>query len=145
MFSWSELVLSFFSEGVVGFIRYDDVIEERDIEDVASLAKLVRLVDVSNARSGSSARVVVEEDDRCSVAQERFLDDAPVVDLGRLDGSDGYHLLGEREVGSIEEEDPGLLVIEVPEVFAQVTCCLGRCFDRGVGCVVCLLLHNAAV
>ena len=38
-----------------------------------------------------------------------------------------------------------LLVIEVPEVFAQVTCCLGRCFDRGVGCVVCLLLHNAAV
>ena len=89
--------------------------------------------------------VVVEEDDRCSVAHQRFLDDAPVVDLGRLDGSDGYHLLGEREVGSIEEEDPGLLVIEVPEVFAQVTCCLGRCFDRGVGCVVCLLLHNAAV
>ncbi len=145
MFSWSELVLSFFSEGVVGFIRYDDVIEERDIEDVASLAKLVRLVDVSNARSGSSARVIVEEDDRCGVRQQRFLDDAPVVDLGRLDGSDGYHLLGEREVGSIEEEDPGLLVIEVPEVFAQVTCCLGRCFDRGVGCVVCLLLHNAAV
>ena len=36
-------------------------------------------------------------------------------------------------------------MIEVTEVFAQVACCLGRCFDRGVGCVVCLLLHNATV
>ena len=40
-------------------------------------------------------------------------------------------------MGSIQEEDPGLLVIEVTEVFAQVACCLGRCFDRGVGCVEC--------
>jgi len=39
--------LCFFCEGVVGFIREDDVIEERDIEDVAGLAELVRLVDVS--------------------------------------------------------------------------------------------------
>ena len=36
------------------------MIKERDIEDVASLAELVRLVDVSHARDGSSARVVVE-------------------------------------------------------------------------------------
>ena len=145
MFSWSELVLSFFSEGVVGFIRYDDVIEKRDIEDVASFLELVRLVHVRGTRGGIPARVVVEEDDRGSVAHQRFLDDAPVVDLGRLDGSDGYHLLGQRKVGSVQEEDPGLLVVEVPEVFAQVSCGLGRRFDRGVGCVVGLLLHNAAV
>lgn len=140
-----KLVLGFFSEGVVGVIRKDDVIEKRDIEDVASFLELVGLVHVRGTRGGISARMVVEEDDRGSVAHQRFLDDASVVDLSRLDGSDCYHLLGQREVGSIEEEDPGLLVIEVPEVFAQVTCCLGRCFDRGVGCVVCLLLHNAAV
>ena len=122
-----KLVLGFFCEGVVGFIREDDVIEERDIEDVASLAELVRLVYVSHARDGSSARVVVEEDDRRGVAHQRFLDDAPVIDLGRLNGSDGNHLLGQGQVGSIEEEDPGLLVIEIPEVFAQVSCGLGRC------------------
>ena len=114
------------------------MIEERDIEDVASLAELVRLVYVSHARDGSSARVVVEEDDRRGVAHQRFLDDAPVIDLGRLNGSDGNHLLGQGQVGSIEEEDPGLLVIEIPEVFAQVSCGLGRCLDRGVGCVVTL-------
>ena len=96
MFSWSELVLSFFSEGVVGFIRYDDVIEKRDIEDVASLLELVGLVHVRGTRGGIPARVVVEEDDRGCVAEERFLDDAPVVDLGRLDGADGNHLLGQR-------------------------------------------------
>ena len=67
---------------------------------------------------------LVEEDDRGCVAEERLLDDAPVVDLCRLDGSDGNHLLGQRKVGSIQEEDPGLLVIEITEVFAQVTCCL---------------------
>ena len=145
MFSWLKLVLSFFSEGVISCIRKDDVIEKRDIEDVASFLELVRLIHVGSTRGGIPARVVVEEDNRGSVAKERFLDDASVVDLGRLDGADCNHLLGQREVGSIEEEDPGLLVIEVPEVFAQVTCCLGRCFDRGVGCVVCLLLHNAAV
>ena len=140
-----KLVLGFFCEGVVGCIRKDDVVEKRDIEDVASLLELVRLVHVRGTRGGIPARVVVEEDDRGCVAEERFLDDAPVVDLRRLDGSDGNHLLGQRKVGSIQEEDPGLLVIEVTEVFAQVTCCLGRCFDRGVGCVVCLLLHNATV
>ena len=57
------------------------MIEEGDIEDVASLAELVRLVDVSHARDGSYARVVVEEDDSCGVRQQRFLDDPPVVDL----------------------------------------------------------------
>ncbi len=106
--------MGFFCEVVVGLIRKDDVIEERDIEDVAGLAKLVRLVDVSNARSGSAARVVVEEDDRCGVRQQRFLDDPPVVDLGRLDGTDGNHLLSQWEIGRVEKEDPGLLVIEVP-------------------------------
>ena len=137
--------MGFFCEGIVEFIREDDVIEERDIEYVAGLAELVRLVDVGHARGGSSARVVVEEDDRCGVAHQRFLDDAPVVDLGRLDGSDGNHLLGQGQVGSIEEEDPGLLVIEDPEVFPEESGCLGRSFDRGVGCVVCLLLHVVAV
>ena len=121
------------------------MIEERDVEDVAGLAELVRLVDVSYARGGSSARVVVEEDDRCGVAHQRFLDDPPVVDLGRLDGSDGNHLLGQGQVGSIEEEDPGLLMIEVPQVFAQVTCGLSRCFDRGEVIVVRFLIHLAAV
>ena len=121
------------------------MIEERDIEDVASLAELVRLVDVSNARDGCSARVVVEEDDSCGVRQQRFLDDPPVVDLGRLDGTDGNHLLGQREIGRVEKEDPGLLVIEGSEVFPEESGCLGRSFDRGVGCVVCLLLHFAAV
>ena len=96
MFSWLKLVLSFFSEGVISRIRKDDVIEKRDIEDVASFLELVRLVHVRGTRGGIPARVVVEEDDRCSVAQERFLDDAPVVDLGRLDGADGNHLLGQR-------------------------------------------------
>ncbi len=87
--------MGFFCEGIVGLIRKDDVIEERDVEDVSSLAKFVRLVDVSYARGGSSARVIVEEDDRRVVAHQRFLDDAPVIDLGRLDGSDGNHLLGQ--------------------------------------------------
>ncbi len=137
--------MGFFCEGIVGFIREDDVIEERDVEDVAGLAELVRLVDVGHARSGSSARVVVEEDDRCGVRQLRFLDDPPVIDLGRLDGTDGNHLLGQGLVGSIEEEDPGLLVIEIPEVFAQVSCGLSRCFDRGEVIVVRLLIHLAAV
>jgi len=59
----SKLVLGFFCEGIVGFIREDDVIEERDVEDVAGLPELVRLVDVSHARDGSPTRVVVEEDD----------------------------------------------------------------------------------
>ena len=145
MFSWLKLVLSFFSEGVISCIRKDDVIEKRDIEDVASFLELVRLIHVGSTRGGIPARVVVEEDDSGCVAEDCFLDDAPVVDLRRLDGSDGNHLLGQWKVGSIQEEDPGLLVIEVTEVFAQVTCCLGRCFDRGVGCVVCLLLHDAAV
>ena len=137
--------MGFFCEGIVGFIREDDVIEERDIEYVAGLAELVRLVDVGHARGGSSARVVVEEDDRCGVAHQRFLDDAPVVDLGRLDGSDGNHLLGQGQVGSIEEENPGLLVIEIPEVFAQVSCGLSRCFDWGEIIVVRLLILFAAV
>jgi len=106
--------LGFFSEGIVGLIREDDVIEKRNIEDVASLLELVRLVHVRGTRSGIPARVVVEEDDCGCVAEERLLDDAPVVDLGRLDGTDGYHLLGQRQVGSIEEENPGLLMIEVP-------------------------------
>ncbi len=100
---------------------------------IASFLELVRVVYVRGTGCWIPALVFVEEDDRGCVAEERFLDDAPMVDLGRLDGSDGYHLLGEREVGSIEEEDPGLLVIEVTEVFSQVTCCLGRCFDRGAG------------
>ena len=121
------------------------MIEERDVEDVASFAELVRLVDVGDTRSGVPARMVVEEDDRGSVGHQRFLDDAPVVDLSRLDGADSNHLLCQREVGSVQEEDPGLLVVEGPEVFAQESCCLGRCFDRGVGCVVCLLLHVATV
>ena len=121
------------------------MIEERDIEDVAGLAKLVRLVDVSNARSRCSTRMVVEEDDRCGVRQQRFLDDPPVVDLGRLDGTDGNHLLGQRKIGRVEKEDPGLLAIEGSEVFPEESGCLGRSFDRGVGCVVCLLLHNATV
>ena len=60
MFSWSELVLSFFSEGVVGVIRKDDMIEERDIEDIASFLELVRLVHVRGTRGGIPARVVVE-------------------------------------------------------------------------------------
>ena len=140
-----KLVLGFFCEGIVGFIREDDVIEERDVEDVAGLAELVRLVDVGHARGGSSARVVVEEDDRCGVAHHRFLDDAPVVDLGRLDGSDCNHLLGQRKIGRVEKEDSRLLVVEVPEVFSQVTCRLGRCFDRGEVIVVRLLIHLAAV
>lgn len=80
--------MSFICEGVLGFIR-DDVIKERDIEDVACLAELVCLVDVSHARYGSSARVVAEEDDRCGVRQQRFFVDPLVVDLGRLDGTDG--------------------------------------------------------
>ena len=137
--------MSFVCEGVIGFVGHDDVIEERDIEDVASFAELVRLVDVGDTRSGVPARVVVEEDDRGSVGHQRFLDDASVVDLRRLDGSNGNHLLCQREVGSVQEEDPGLLVVERLEFFTQESCCLGRCFDRGVGCVVCLLLHNATV
>lgn len=87
--------MGFFCEGIVGLIRKDDVIEERDVEDVASFAKFVRLVDASYALGWSSARVIVEEDDRRVVAHQRFLDDAPVIDLGRLDGSDGNHLLGQ--------------------------------------------------
>ena len=140
-----KLVLGFICEGVVGFIREDDVIEERDVEDVAGLAELVRLVDVGHARGGSSARVVVEEDDSCGVSHQRFLDDAPVVDLGRLDGADGNHLLGQREIGRVEKEDPGLLVIEGSEVFSEESGCLSRSVDRGAQCVVCLLLHVAAV
>ena len=112
MFSWLKLVLSFFSEGVISRIRKDDVIEKRDIEDVASFLELVRLVDVGDTRSGISARVIVEEDDRCSVAEERFLDDAPLVDLRRLDGADCDHFLGQWKVGAIQEEDPGLLVVK---------------------------------
>ncbi len=125
--------MGFFCEGIVGVIRKNDVIEKRDIEDVASFLELVSLVHVRGTRGGIPARGVVEEDDRGSVAEDRFLDDASVVDLGRLDGTDGNHLLGQREVGSVQEEDPGLLVIEVTEVFAQVACCLGRCFDRVSG------------
>ena len=63
-----KLVLGFFSEGVVGVIRKDDVIEKRDIEDVASLLELVRFVHVRGTRGGIPARVVVEEDDRGCVA-----------------------------------------------------------------------------
>ena len=87
----------------------------------------------------------MEEDDSCGVRQQRFLDDPPVVDLGRLDGTDGNHLLGQREIGRVEKEDPGLLVIEGSEVFSEESGCLGRSFDRGAQCVVCLLLHFAAV
>ena len=137
--------MSFICEGVVSFVGHDDVIEKRDVEDVASFLELVGLVHVRGTRGGIPARMVVEEDDCGSVAQQRFLDDASVVDLRRLDGSNGNHLLCQREVGSVQEEDPGLLVVERLEFFTQESCCLGRCFDRGVGCVVCLLLHNATV
>lgn len=60
MFSWLKLVLSFFSEGVISRIRKDDVIEKRDIEDVASFLELVRLIHVGSTRGGIPARVVVE-------------------------------------------------------------------------------------
>ena len=62
----------------------------------------------------ATLRAFVEENDRCGVSQQRFLDDSPVVNPGRLDGTDGNHLLGQREIGRVEKEDPGLLVIEVP-------------------------------
>ena len=104
--------MSFICEGVVSFVGHDDVIEKRDVEDVASFLELVRLVDVGDTRSGISARVIVEEDDRCSVAEERFFDDAPVVDLRRLDGADCDHFLSQWKVGAIQEEDPGLLVVK---------------------------------
>lgn len=52
-FAILKLVLGFFCKGIVGLIREDDVIEERDVEDVAGLAELVRLVDVGYARGGS--------------------------------------------------------------------------------------------
>ena len=78
------------------------------------------------------------------VAEERFLADA-VVNLLRFDGADGNHLFRQQKVGSVQEEDPGLLVIEVTEIFTQMACCLGGCFDRGVGCVVSSLLHYATV
>ena len=121
------------------------MIEERDVEDVASFAELVRLVDVGHARGGCPARVVVEEDDCGGIRQQRFLDDSAVVDRGRLDGPDGDHLLGQRKVGRVEKEDPGLLVVEGPEVFPEESGCLGRSFDRGVGCVVCLLTTVAGM
>ena len=104
--------MSFVCEGVIGFVGHDDVIEKRDVEDVASFLELVRLVDVGDTRSGIAARVVVEEDDRSSVGHQRFFDDAPVIDLCRLDGADGDHLLCQRKVGSVQEEDPGLLVVK---------------------------------
>ncbi len=91
--------MSFICEGVIGFVGHDDVIEERDVKDGASFAKLVRLVDVRDTRIGDPTRVVVEEDDRSCVAHQRFFYDAPVVDLRRLDGADGNHLLSQRKIG----------------------------------------------
>ena len=137
--------MSFFSEGIEGFIREDDVIEKLDIEDVAGSLEPLRLVDVGGTRNSRPARVVVEEDDRGGVRHERLFDDPAVVDRGRLERPDGDHLLGQRELGRIEEEEPGLLVIEGPEVFPEEPSCLGRCGDGSVGCVVCLLFHSAAV
>lgn len=60
------------------------MVEQRDVEDVAGLPEPVSLFDVRDARSGITAGVVVEEDDRGGVGHQRLLDDAPVVDLCRL-------------------------------------------------------------
>lgn len=140
-----KLVLGFFSEGIEGFIREDDVIEKLDIEDVTGSLEPLRLVDVGDTRDNRPTRVVVEEDDRRGVRQKGLLDDAPVVDRSGLQCPDNDHLLGQRELGRVEKEDPGLLVIEGPEVFLEEPGCLGRCGDGSVGCEVSLLFHSAAV
>ena len=93
--------MGFFSEGIEGFIRKDDVIEKLDIEDVAGSLEPLRLVDVGDTRNSRPARVVVEENYCGGVRQEGLLDDAPVVDRSGLQCPDGDHLLGQREIGQL--------------------------------------------
>ena len=87
------------------------MIQEGDIEEVAGVAQLLGLLDVCTARSWITARMVVEEDNRRGVAVERFFDDAPVVYRRGHDCPDGDHLLGQRHIGRIEEENPRFLVV----------------------------------
>ena len=77
------------------------------VADLALVANLFIFAAVALPVLGRSENALAEQavalglegavvDDRGCVAEERFLDDAPVVDLGRLDGADGNHHLGQR-------------------------------------------------
>lgn len=99
------------------FVRDDNVIKKRNVEDGAGLTESVCFSDVSGTRKRNSARMIVKKDDRGCVGQDCLLEDAPMIDLCRRKCPGRNHFLDQRQTCCREKENPGFLVVKRQEIF----------------------------
>lgn len=100
-------------EAEVAVLAQDHVVVKRDVQNLARLGERARHLAVLPARRGVAGGVVVGDDDRGRVQQDRRLVDLTRVDDRGVDRPDRHDVVAQKDVPGIQAQDHELLAVAV--------------------------------
>lgn len=125
--------LPLFREGVGSSVREDDMVRQVYAQRMKGGPQALRLLYVGGARGGVAARVVMREDDASRSVNDGQLRYANDIHRAGPRRSRRDALLDEDPIGTIQQDDPALLVVEVLEVGREKSHGIARGEDRRRG------------
>lgn len=132
----------FHIETVEVFPSHDDVINQRDFHQLASLSDFIRQANVSLVWSADSRRMVMQQDDGCRIVKKGLAQDGPAVDGSLVKSALRDHLHTNQCIMRCQIDEPRFFVIERGEDVVQEFFCPPARGDDSITVIVWLYVQT---